>query len=313
MRILYVGNYQQTWTTETHIALTLQDLGHEVERVQEDQLMPGELLRHAVAWKPELLLWTRTWKGKVTQHDLDELKTLSIPTVSYHLDLYVGLQREGSLDFDPFWRTDYVFTPDGDPHSAAVFASKGINHHWLKPGVFKGECTPGTPRDAFRFEVAFIGKTVNYHPTDWPYREALITFLKENYGAWFTVYGAPFRTARGSDLNDVLASTKIIVGDTLCPGFSHENYWSDRVYETTGRGGFIIHPRIKGLETEFIEHQEIAYYDYGDFDHLKRLIDWYLEHDDYREAVRAHGHHRTLHEHTYHNRLQELFDVIAKA
>jgi hypothetical protein len=310
MKVVYVGNYQKGWCTEVHIALTLQSMGHEVIRVQENELRPGDLLVQVRNHQPDFVLWTSSRPGYVTQADLDELRHLSIPTVSYHLDLYVGLQRQSGLDTDPFWRTDCVFTPDGDPHSAEVFKAKGINHHWLKPGVYDAECVPGKIRDEFRARVAFIGKTVNYHPDVWPYRAELISFLRTTYGSWFAVYGSPFRTVRDQDLNDVLASTDIIIGDTLCPGFTHQNYWSDRVYETTGRGGFMIHPRIKGLEDEFIEHEEIAFYNYGDFDHLKKLIDWYLEHADYREAVRLKGMNRTKRDHTYRNRLQEMFAVL---
>lgn len=310
MLVLYVGNYKQPWCTEVHVANTLESLGHKVIRLQEDTLLPGELINEAVQNKPDLVLWTRTWPGKVTLADIEKLRSLDFTTVSYHLDLYVGLQRESGLDSDSFWRTDYVFTPDGDPRSAEVFKAKGINHYWLKPGVYGPECVRGRVRDEFRSELAFIGSTVNYHH-EWSYRQELIHFLQETYGGSFKIYGSPFRSVRGQDLNDVLASTDIIIGDTCCPGYDHENYWSDRVCEVTGRGGFIIHPRIKGLDAEFKEHEEIAFYNYGDFDHLKKLIDWYLEHDDYREAVRAKGMQRTINEHTYTNRIKELLGVVS--
>lgn len=309
MTILYVGNYKQPWCTEVHVANTLESLGHEVIRMQEDTLLPGELVDEAVRNKPDLVLWTRTWQGKVTLHDIEKLRSLGFITVSYHLDLYIGLQRQEGLDTDAFWRTDYVFTPDGDPYSSEVFRDKGINHHWLKPGVYDAECIPGRVRDEFRGKIAFIGSTVNYH-SEWPYREELVHFLQATYGGWFQIYGPPFRGVRGQDLNDVLASTDIIVGDTLCPGYTHEGYWSDRIYEVTGRGGFIIHPRIKGLETEFKEHEEVAFYNYGDFEHLRRLIDWYLEHGDYREAVRKNGMQRTINEHTYKHRVKELLGML---
>jgi hypothetical protein len=309
MKVYYVGNFKPSHSTETHIAATLEDLGHQVQRQQEDQLTPGELLRAVSVDKPDIVLWTRTWPGYVVQRDLESLKGFGTPTVSYHLDLYVGINRQAGLDDDPFWRTDFVFTPDGDPRSAEVFKAKGINHHYLKPGVFKPECVKGVGRDDYRYNVAFIGKTVGYHE-EWPYRQKLIEFLKAAYGGWFRIYGSPYKSVRGQELNDVLASTKVIIGDTLCPNFTHEGYWSDRVYETTGRGGFIIHPRIKGLETEFTEHEEIAFYNYGDFDHLKELIDWYIKHDDYREAVRDKGMNRTINEHTYHNRVKELLEAV---
>lgn len=309
MRIYYVGNFKPSHSTENQVAATLEDLGHSVCRQQEDQLTPGELLRAVSADKPDLILWTRTWPGYVTLRDLEACRRFDIPTVSYHLDLYVGISRETGLDDDPFWRTDFVFTPDGDPHSAEVFKDKQVNHHYLRPGVFKPECIKGTRRDDFSYNVAFIGKTIDYH-SEWPYRAQLISFLRATYGPWFRIYGFPYKSVRGLELNDVLASTKVIVGDTLCPGFTHEGYWSDRVYETTGRGGFIIHPRIKGLEEEFVEHEEIAFYNYGDFEHLKQLIDWYLDNDEYREAVRDRGMQRTVSEHTYHHRVQQLLTVV---
>ena len=108
------------------------------------------------------------------------------------------------------------------------------------------------------------------------------------------------------ELNDVLASTKVIIGDSLCKGFTHKNYWSDRVYETTGRGGFIIHPYIEGLETEFIDKKEIVFYPFDDFATLQGLIDFYVANDKIRESIRTKGMKRTIAEHTYTNRLQEV-------
>ena len=310
MKILYVGNFGPAHSTESHVAATLEDMAHEVFRVQEDQIGTGTLLRDVTNFSPDIVLWTRTWPGFVRLSDLEEIKKLNVLSVSFHLDLYVPISRIAGMDNDPFWRTDYVFTPDGDPKSAEVFKQKGINHHYLKPGVFRMECVEGNYRQEYANDIAFIGTAYGYH-AEWPYRERLIEWLKANYGGWFKVYGHPFKSVRGQDLNDVFASTKIIIGDTLCPNFNHQNYWSDRVYETTGRGGFIIHPRIKGLETEFKEHEEIAFYNYGDFEHLKELIDWYRSHDDYREAVRKKGMARTKSEHTYHNRMKELLACIS--
>lgn len=266
-------------------------------------------MRDISAFSPDLFLWTRTWPGYVTHDALKEIQNLNIPTASYHLDLYVPISRHKQMADDPFWKTDHVFTPDGDPGSAEVFKQMGINHHWLKPGVFKLECREGARRSDYQADIVFIGTAYNYHE-EWPYRTQLVEWLKATYGAWFKHYGQFGRSVRNQELNDVLASTKIIIGDSLCPGFTHENYWSDRVYETTGRGGFIIHPRIKGLETEFREHEEIAFYNYGDFEHLKELIDWYREHDDYREAVRKKGMARTIAGHTYHDRMKELLSCI---
>ena len=82
------------------------------------------------------------------------------------------------------------------------------------------------------------------------------------------------------------------------------------MYETTGRGGFIIHPYIKGLEDSFELGQEIQTYVYGNFEELRKTIDWYLENDELRERVRMAGHERTKRDHTYTQRLQTIIETV---
>lgn len=302
MKIAYIGNFTQSHCTEVHLAATLEDLGHQIIRIQENEI--GQTLSSEC----DLLLWTRTWPGFVKTDFLEGFKMMGVPTVSYHLDLYVGIQREAGLDTDPFWKTDFVFTPDGDPESAKIFKSKGINHFYLPPGVWKPECVKGTSRDEFKHDVIFVGGGHTYHPEDWPYRAKLIEWLRATYGPRFQRYGHP-RTIRNMELNDLYASAKVVVGDSLCMGFNHERYWSDRLPETLGRGGFLIFPYIKGLETQYTD-DELVTYTYDNFANLKELIDYYVEHDEEREEIRDLGMLRTEKDHTYHNRLTKMLEIV---
>jgi hypothetical protein len=301
MVIRYVGNFRETYCTETHLAKTLENLGHEVIRLQEDTTQD-------VVGKCDLFLFTRTWGNTVKMEHLQEYKKMKIPTVSWHLDLYVGLQRDGGIDNDPFWRTDFVFTPDGDPKSAEVFKEKGINHHYMKPGVFKDECyIPKIPTPD-RHELIFVG-SYNYHP-EWPYRQQLIDFLKSTYPQ-FEHWGPEGRgLVRGDALNRLYANTKVVVGDSLCLGFDKPYYWSDRVYETLGRGGFLIHPYIEGMDEEFVDGVHLAYYKYGDFEELKAKIDYFLQADRVREDIRKIGHEFVKKHATYENRAKDVLDVV---
>jgi spore maturation protein CgeB len=106
------------------------------------------------------------------------------------------------------------------------------------------------------------------------------------------------------------ASTKIVVGDTLCPNFSYPDYWSDRVYETLGRGGFIIHPYISGMEKEFTDKEHLVFYEYKNFKQLKELIDYYLEHDEEREKIRVSGHNLVKEKYTYKNRWEQILKEL---
>lgn len=321
MKIAYVGNFSQPHCTEVHIASTLESLGHEVVRIQETVSREDDFWTNKVIGS-DLFLFTRTWGKMVTLDDLSRLKQHGIPTASYHLDLYVGLKRESGLDSDPFWRTDYVFTPDGSEMAAEVFKRMNINHFYIKPGVFEKECyiTPISAQQ-FRRDVVFVGggeasdmgQRLQYgHREEWPYRGQLIKFLRDTYGTRFQKFGWPQPTIRNDPLNQLYSSTKVVVGDSLCLNFDHPYYWSDRVYETMGRGGFIIHPYIKGMEEEFTDKENIVFYNYNDWDQLKALIDYYLVHDEERERIRRAGHEFVKKNATYTNRLQQAIGIIFK-
>lgn len=317
MRILYVGNFTQPHCTEVHIAATLEKLGHEVLRTQENGHSEWTLANLLEYENFDLFLFTRTWGETVSLRHLDVLKRRNIPSASYHLDLYVGLKREDDLDLDPFWRTDHVFTPDGDPASDVVFKRKGIKHYYMKPGVFEEQCYMASRHnESYNNKVIFVGggsptgQGEQYGHAEWGYRGILLKWLQDTYGHRFNKYGWPQETIRNAALNELYAESKVVVGDSLCLNFNHPYYWSDRVYETMGRGGFIIHPYIKGMEEEFIDKENIVFYEYNNFDQLESLVDYYLEHDDERERIRYAGHQFVKDNATYTNRLNKMLGTV---
>lgn len=301
MVIRYVGNFREKYCTETHIANTLERLGHQVIRLQEDTTKE-------VVDKCDLFLFTRTWGDTVTLGHLKEYKSLGIPTASYHLDLYVGL-REAGMKGDPFWATEFVFTPDGDPASAEFFKKKKINHFYIKPGVDKAECYM-SPQLAFKHDVIFVGMSGDNYHKEWPYRGELLAWLESTYGERFAKYGHPQETVRNGPLNQLYAHTKVVVGDSLCPGFKKPYYWSDRVYETLGRGGFLIHPYIQGLDEEFMDGVHLAYYPYRDFKRLRATIDYFIGANRVREDIRKIGHEFVKEHATYDNRLKQMLEIV---
>jgi hypothetical protein len=310
LTILQCGNFKFPFCSEVHWKLTLEDLGHRVIPAQEDETTVQKMLQIADAEKVDLFIYTRTWELIGDGFWLyNELADRDIPTASIHLDLYFGLQRGVKL-YDPFWRTKYVFSADGDPRSQKFFEEQGINHFWLPPAVYKGECYKTEPVPEFEYDVAFVGST-SYHP-EWSYRGELLKWLKSTYGDRYLKAGNPESTVRGHRLNQLYSSVKVVVGDTLCQNFTHTNYFSDRAFETIGRNGMIVHPYIQGMENFLEDRKHLRYYNYGDFDQLKSLID-YLIHDDFdRERIRAEGHQHVLENHTYHNRLSQMLSVLAE-
>ena len=303
MKIAYLGNHVPQHSTESHISATLESMGHQVDRLQENDV-DIDMIVHT-ANQANLFLWTRT-RGWLRCNGKEMLRRIRVTTASYHLDLYCKISRQLEIPNDPWWRTDVVFTPDGG--SDAFWKEHRINHVYQKAGVFKPECY--IPKVPLITDVVFVG-SYGYHE-EWPYRPRLVDYLRETYGDRFKKYGNPETTVRGDKLNHVYAGAKVVVGDTLCPGFDHPNYWSDRVYETLGRGGFLIHPWIKGMQEEFIDGVHLCYYEYGDFKELKRLIDYYVTHDKEREDIRLTGHYHVKENCTYDDRLQTALHKISQ-
>jgi hypothetical protein len=308
--ITFLGNFRVDYTTETHHTKTLESMGHNVIRLQESESTSEDVFNNAI--NSDLFVWVHThgWNtpGIMTMQDvLLRLKKHKIPSMTYHLDLWLGLSRQRDLRRKPVYQhIDHFFTVDRK--MAEWFNTRtNVKGHYVPAGVYDKECvyTPTTPKE----DVIFVGSKT-YHP-EWPYRPKLINFLSKTYGTKFNLYGREgLGVVRGQDLNNLYASTKVVVGDTLCPNFNYPDYWSDRIYETIGRGGFLIHPYISGLEKEFEDKKHVVFYEYNNLNQLQELINYYLEHDAEREEIRRSGHELVKNNYTYKNRWEAILKEL---
>jgi hypothetical protein len=291
MKIAYIGNFSVDFSTESHIAKSFESLGHEVIRIPESKAT----IAGVASVDCDFVLYTKT------RNILGDWSLIKVPTVAWCLDLYIGLQREVELDHHPFWKCDIVITPDGGHQKE--FEKHGINHFYVPAGVYDKECYIGDVKESMQKDVIFVG-SMHYHP-EWPYRRELIKWLMTTYGDRFRLWGTN-ETVRGKDLNNLYASAKVVVGDSLYS----PRYWSDRIYETMGRGGFLIHPKIIGLEEEFEYGKHFVSYNYKDFDGLRRKIDYYLAHPEEREEIRMAGHEFVKNNCTYVDRCKQVLKIV---
>ncbi len=309
-KIVFLGNFRVSYSSESHHAATLESMGHQVIRMQETEAKSDDILKQASS--SDLFIWIHThgWRtqGSIGMDAvLKKLAGYKIPTMTYHLDLWFGLKRQTDLGKDPVYKyIGHFFTVD--KKMAEWFNKKtNVKGHYLPAGVFDQECLFRPVKKTH--DVIFVGSKTYHH--EWPYRPKLINWLSETYGRRFEHYGSGgIKSVRGAELNKLYWSTKIVVGDTLCIDFNYPYYWSDRIYETIGRGGFIIHPYIKGLEEEFEDKKHLVFYEYGNFEQLKELIDYYLEHEEEREQIRLAGHQLVKENYTYKNRWQHILEAL---
>jgi hypothetical protein len=314
-KIVFLGNFEVEYSSENHHAKSLESLGHTVEKLQERVARTEVILHHAL--NSDLFIWVHThgWKttGKMTMDSvLARLKKAGVPTMTYHLDLWFGLDRQQDLSKDNFYKTiGHFFTVD--KLMADWFnENTEVKGHFIPAGVYDKECYihEDYNKESFEHDIIFVGSKRYHH--EYPYRPQLIEYLKKTYGKRFLHVGGDgdTGTVRGQELNKMYAKTKIAIGDSLNIGFNYPYYTSDRLFESTGRGGFTIYPSIKGLQDYFEDGKEIVFYEHGNLEDLSNKIDKYLEDNAEREKIRMAGHERTKTEHTYINRWSAILKEL---
>lgn len=311
MKLVLYGNGEVPYCSEVHYKRSLEALGHHVELLQENRVPTDVVL--AKALRADALIWVHTHSfknvGMPMEQVLATLKTAGVPSIAMHLDLYVPIQRWQQYEGSPYFKTSHWFTVD--PKMADILNETGeTSAYFIPAGVLEDECYISTEPSEHANDVVFCGSR-NYH-FEWSWRGQLLDWLRSTYGSRFTHVGGDGDTGtlRGDALNRMYSNSKVAVGDTLCMGFDYPMYHSDRLWEASGRGAAQIFPRITGLDQWFKEGEHLLYYDFGDFDGLKRKIDWLLEHDTEREQIRLAGHEMVKATGTYRHRWQHIMGTV---
>lgn len=305
LTIGFIGNFIPPYSTENDRKWSFEKLGHFVIPFQENQTTDAQLLNALP--KLDLLIYSHTHDPSYVITGLREVFKQAfykgIPTASVHLDRWAWLKRVEDVGKEATWSTEYIFMADGSPEAVELYDKYKLNWHFLKAGVVERDCNMHAP-DLVKFphEIIFTGSK-GYHP-EYPERPALIDFLHRTYGDRFGHYGNDgIRVVRGPELNVLYSSAKIVVGDSCFGG--RPRYVSDRYYEVRGRGGFLIHPLIEG-----VDNMGVAAYNPRDLNDLKRQIDYYLENVGERETLREAGFRWVKANETYTNRSKEMLARI---
>jgi hypothetical protein len=260
MKIALIGKFDRFYDEE-YIACSFEMLGHTVKRIPETALT-HQIIGMTEGFNPDVVLCTKLFCTEPSTI-IEFLKSKPYKFVSWNFDLYWGYPRENRLKTTPGFKADYVFTTDGGHDEK--WKEAGINHKCVRQGISASNCylAEGTPSD-----IVFVGS----HNALYPYRQQMLKFVKKNYPLKW--YGADnTNEVRNENLNKLYANSKIVIGDSVYSPF----YWSNRVVETLGRGGFLIHPDVPGLKDEY---PYLVTYKHGDFADLKSKIDYYLLHED---------------------------------
>ncbi|MBI1337177.1 MAG: glycosyltransferase [Phycisphaera sp.] len=199
------------------------------------------------------------------------------------------------------------------PNQVEYFRSLGVPSEHFKLG-FDERVLDFVPTQHKRYDVIFVGGVGQPHTR----RTTLLESLCERYRVGVFGYGlekldknSPLRAVHGGelwglDMYRALASAKVVI-----------NYHSDvagpfannmRLYETTGVGTALLTEEKRNLHEMFTPQVQVATY-HSPVDCLGQ-IDRLVRDDTLREKMALAGQNRTLRDHTYRGRIDQLIDIF---
>lgn len=292
IKIFYIGGFSKSYDSEVYIAHGFRELGVDIKCWDESLNLPLDMLLERIEmFNPDFVLLSKNRRyGKLL---IDRLIGKYL-TVSWLFDLYHDLPKEmgcqRSIKDSPFY-ADRVFMSDG--------GEVGIPKETLRQGIHEPEAVLGKAN--VDHDVVFIGSDTYFG------RHKMIEFLKDTYGDRFSHYGMGGNPeVRGLELNNLIAGSKVVVGDSV----DSPNYWSNRIYEVIGRGGFILHPKVEGLDEEFEPYKHYIPFERGNFEQIKEIVDYYISHDKEREKIRLAGFNFCKANYTYTLRCRNLLQKL---
>ena len=297
MKIIYFGNFDQYFKTEMYITYALRSLGHEVvclsgKSIKSDSRFVSSLIK----LDADFILFGKT-KNPLAGKLIESLRGI-VKTVCWQHDLYAIPPRP---NFPPEFSCDIVFSTDGGKEQRLKDA--GVNHHILRQGIHQPDTLePLEPVTQFEIPILFIGHPGIEFQRD---RGVMIKSLRKQWGDKFRT----INNSRGLDLVKLLRNSGVVVGDS----YSSPNYWSNRIYEVLGRGGFLLHPKTIGLEEEFKDGEHYVSFERGNFNQLNGLIETYLKDHSERERIRKQGFSYVRENFTYTHRCESLIQTVQKA
>jgi len=278
MKVVYIDKFNYFFSSGNYITAALNNIGIQVVKVPLETPL-DKIKQIIISHKSDFVLYGKG--ANYFESLIPWLRQRNILAVHWSFDRLFYLDRPQTIiNRRKIYLSNFVFTTDGGCNKQWK-KEFGVDHITLRQGLHAPDhqWVDPTPKD---FDIIFIGSVYN------TYRKNLVNFLTKIYGSRFKVFGAsenPKDQIRGMDLNVLLRSVKIAVGDSL-PG---DYYWSNRLYEQRGRGGFLLHPETVGMDQEFEIGKELILFPRHDMDALRKTIDYYVEHDEKRERIRRCG------------------------
>lgn len=292
----------------------------------------NELLRKTADQRPDLYFFV-LYTDEIMQETVEWLTNRSgAVTLNWFGDDH--WRFEG---FSRFWAPLFTWTVTTDAQAVERYREAGVSRVALSQWAFNHHVADGR-QVAEDIDVSFVGRTHSR-------RQAIVGTLRRA-GISVAVWGPGWANGHlpGEAMVDVFKRSRINLNFTessASPGIrsAAKSFLSRRAdgsyvvrplreimpslrgltarrvsqikgrnFEIPGHGGFLLTSNAQGLERYYTPGKEIAVWQ--DPDDLVDKVRYFLAHDTERQQIREAGRRRTLAEHTYERRFQELFRTI---
>ena len=236
-----------------------------------------------------------------------------LATLKRNIKLIVG-QIACPLPPDKFSKAyDLILT--SFPHYVRKLIDKGVASEYFRIG-FEPRILDllGTVNKSV--DVSFVGGLSRHHGKTLP----IFEYLVRNTPIQFFGYGlqsldknSPIRMRHngevwGLDMYRALASSRITLNRHI--NVAENNANNMRLYEATGVGAMLLTDKKDNLNELFEIGKEVV--EYSTEAEAAELIDYYLSHPEEAKVIAQAGQNRTLQEHTYLRRMEELVAILKR-
>jgi hypothetical protein len=228
--------------------------------------------------------------------------------------LIVGQHAATSLPDDGDY-SGYDLVISSFPPTVEFFQRKGIPAVLHRLG-FDPEVLPPQGNHPRTYPVTFVGSLFTIHKSRIEWLEQLCALVPElkiwGPGVELLDASSPLRRRHmgvvwGSEMYEVLLRSQITLnhhGDVA----PYAN--NCRLFEATGAGAMLLTDWKANLQDLFDVGREVAAYRTAE--ECAEMIRHYLTHEEARHSMARAGQVRTLRDHTYRTRMQELIDIVHK-
>lgn len=271
------------------------------------------------------IIFKPSWVEKILARQIGELS----PDILYFHDIeyfrpsflkklrkkyFVVAQKASPMwKMKSFKQADLVFT--SFPHFVKMFRKNGINSEYLKL-AFGEKVLKSIPKQKKKYNCTFVGGISRHHSKGTDTLEKvsekvdlnIFGYGKNDLNPDSKLYKNHHGEVWGKDMYKILMQSKMTINRHINVAGKYAN--NMRLFEATGSGTLLLTDFKTNLKDFFKLGKEVVVY--KDSDDLIKKIRYYTNHGKECEEIAKAGQKRTLKDHNYTKRMNEMIFLLKK-